>query len=83
MTKKPASIAPEATAAIDRAIATLQVLKTHLKAKKLKGRALAEFLSIAMDELRELQVPFEDLRSQEIDEAIAHYRRLSDQAEEP
>lgn len=83
MSRKPASIAPEATAAIDRAIATLQVLKTHLKAKKLKARPLDDLLSIALDELREIQIPFQEMRSQEIEEDLAKYRHLLDHAEEP
>ncbi|WDF73514.1 hypothetical protein [Novosphingobium sp. KACC 22771] len=83
MTRKPASIAPEATAAIDRAIATLQVLKTHLKAKKLRGQALSHLLRVALDELREFEGPFDDMFHQDLGVDLARYGGSSDSGEKP
>lgn len=75
MSRKPASIAPEAIATIDRAIVTLNALKAHLKAKNLKGTALYKLLLVAQDELKTLEQPFYDLNNIEIDELVANIRR--------
>lgn len=81
MSRKPASIAPEATAAIDRTIATLNALKSQLRAKKLRGSALRNLLQVAQEELRALEEPFTNLYYAEIDELVSSTRHLFD--EEP
>ena len=79
MSRKPTSIAPEAIATIDRAIVTLNALKSQLRAKKLRGSALRNLLQVAQDELRALDDPFSSLYYAEIDELVSSTRRLLDE----
>lgn len=78
MSRKPASIAPEAIATIDRAIVTLNALKSQLRAKKLRGTALRNLLQVAQEELRVLDGPFDNLYYAEIDELVSSTRHLLD-----
>jgi hypothetical protein len=83
MSRKPASIAPEANAVIDRTMATLNAMKSQLKAKKLNGRALHSLLDVALDELRTLEAPFQQMRYAEIDQLLLDTRRMIGSDEDP